>query len=119
MIASPEICKKPPPPPLPGYPPPPCECTIWSYPAPGAETFELMYSLAYKPAGNHDPVDIWINSFPNLPWTKPYHRTDNSTASIDTQPIPPGTTSITVTAGIVFTDGHRCGAHFVVATPPA
>lgn len=60
-----------------------------------------------------------MHADPPLAWSNPYTVTNGWTGVIDILPVPPGTTSITITAGFVFFNGAKCSAHTTVATPGA
>jgi len=119
VIASPAICKPPWPPP----PPPPygvtCTCGVTgSY-----NTVTKIITGGKYPwldsLPDLDPVKTWMHSDPEFEWLNPYADQNHRAETWGNFLVPPGTTSVEITAGFVFSNGHKCSAHRIVATPGA
>jgi hypothetical protein len=119
VIASPEICKKPPPPPLPPYPPGGCWCDIYPQWEPSTKKIYGSFVPWLPDLPNFDPVAAWTHSTPDLPWTNPTAATNNGSTAWGPFSVPPGTTAVTIATGYIFSSGRRCSAHKVCQTPGA
>jgi len=119
VIASPEICKKPPPPPLPPYPPGGCTCNVGPLWHQSDLTLSITCTstLATLPPG--DPIEIWFNSTPPLAFANPYAWQNYSPHTTGPWTLPPGTPFFTITAGVKFSTGRLCSAHAAIDTPGA
>ena len=100
---------------MPPYLPCPCSCcgdwTPWSR--------ELKIGVAASLPGLPplSPVKTWMHSIPTLPWANPYTIANDYDGWLCTFTLPPGITSVAITAGYVFSNGHKCSAHATIPTP--
>jgi hypothetical protein len=119
VITSPAICIPPWPPP----PPPPigvtCTCSISALWDPVGKVLHGTIYAWLTSLPDNDPVKAWVSSNAAGSWANPYSVPNHGGKPFFGVTIPPGTTSITITVGFVFSDGHKCSAHCTVATPGA
>jgi len=113
----PPICKKPPKPPPPIAGPCNCGCTAVWYPVPKDVNVGLAANSTANPPASI--ITATMHSLPTLAWANPYIIPNGYTGVIDILPVPPGTTSIQITADILFENGDHCTTTGFVYTPGA
>jgi hypothetical protein len=64
-------------------------------------------------------VKVWLSATSGNPTPNPLEFMNGSNTSWIVHTIPPGTTTVTVTAGFVFDSGKKCSLYLVVPTPGA